>query len=197
MQKAGKVEKVGICLPTNRGLKAKTLASLLKLIAHSQLHPQFAFVIVIGTEGFNTAENRTWIAAKALKQGCSHTFWVDDDMVYEEDTLTTLLQYDKAIVGARYANRRGTGEVIEYLTDGLTDGGTGLFKCSALGGGCILIKAEVFLKVPQPWFWYTINSLGAVTMSHDWYFCKKARERGYDIWCDGSLQPKHIGEHEY
>lgn len=182
--------KIGICLPTNRGLRPKCLQSLLDLIAYKQ----HDFHILISTEGFNTAENRTWLAAQAVKAGCTHIFWVDDDMIYEKDTLEKLLEHDKDIVGARYANRRGSGEVIAYLEE---KSDTDLFKCSALGGGCVLIKADVFRKVPQPWFWYKILPTGAVSMSHDWYFCEKARESGYEVWCDPTIKPGHIGIKEY
>lgn len=181
--------KIAICLPTNRGLRPKTLESLLKLIAHSKLE----YEVLISTKGFNTAENRTWLAAQAVKRNCTHTFWVDDDMIYPEDTLERLLAHDKDIVGAKYANRRGDGEVIEYFGDPLT----GMFKCKALGGGCVLVRSDVFRKIKQPWFWYVINPNGAIIMSNDWYFCKKARESGYDIWCDSALKVGHISEHEY
>ena len=188
--------KIAVAMPTNRGLKPKTLQSLLELVAYKA----YNYEIIIGTEGFNTAENRTWLVAQASKAGCTHIFCVDDDMVYEKDTLEKLLSHDKDIVGARYANRRGTGEVVEYLTEDqtLTDGkDDDLIMVNALGGGCVLIKMDVFTKVSQPWFWYKIAPTGAVTMSHDWYFCEKARDAGYKVWCDLSIMPGHIGKKEF
>lgn len=184
--------KIAIALPTNRGLKPKTLQSLLELVAYKD----YNYEIIIGTEGFNTAENRTWLVAQASKAGCTHIFCVDDDMIYEKDTLVLLMEDNKNIVGAKYANRRGDGEVIAYL-DFKGEVKEELFKCGALGGGCVLIKMEVFKKIPQPWFWYKIADTGAVTMSHDWYFCEKAREAGYDIWCDPIIKVGHIGLKEY
>lgn len=183
--------KIAIALPTNRGLKPKTLQSLLELIAYKN----FNFEIIIGTEGFTTAENRTWMTVKAIKAGCTHLFCVDDDMIYEKDTLEKLMSHNKDIVGARYANRRGAGEVIGYKEGIASD--TELFECESLGGGCVLIKSEVFTKVPQSWFWYKIADNGMVTMSHDWYFSEKAREHGYKIYCDPTIKPGHIGTKEY
>ena len=183
--------KIAIALPTNRGLKPKTLQSLLELVAYKP----YNYEIIIGTEGFNTAENRTWLVAQASKAQCTHIFCVDDDMIYEKDTLEKLLSHDKDIVGAKYANRRGTGEVVEYLDDSHTN--LKLIKVKALGGGCVLIKMDVFTKVSQPWFWYKIAPTGAVSMSHDWFFCEKAREAGYRIYCDISIKPGHIATKEY
>ncbi len=184
--------KVALALPTNRGLKPQTLQSLLELVAYKN----YDYQILIGTEGFNTAENRTWLVAQASKAHCTHIFCVDDDMVYEKDTVERLLAHDKDIVGAKYANRRGNGEVIAYL-DFKGETPKELFECGALGGGCVLIKMDVFKKVSQPWFWYEIAPTGAVTMSHDWYFCKKAREAGYSIFCDPTVKPGHIAKKEF
>lgn len=181
--------KITIALPTNRGIKPKTLQSLLELVAYKPLN----YGIVIGTEGFNTAENRTWMTVKAIKEGATHIFFVDDDMIYEKDTLEKLLAHDKDIVGAKYANRRGSGEVVEYFEGE----GEGFQKVKALGGGCVLIKADVFKNVPQPWFWYKIAETGAVTMSHDWFFCERARDAGYDVWLDPSIKPGHISKKEF
>lgn len=182
--------KIGIALPTNRGLKPKTLQSLLELIVYRP----YAYEILISTEGFTTAENRTWLTAQLIKKGCTHIFFVDDDMIYEENTLEKLLSHDKDIVGAKYANRRGDGDVIEYFDEPIEGD---LVKVKSLGGGCVLIKSEVFKKIPQPWFWYKIAPSGAVTMSHDWYFCEKARENSFDVWCDMSISPLHIGEKQF
>lgn len=189
--------KIAIALPTNRGIKPKTLQSLLELVAYKN----YNYEIIIGTEGFNTAENRTWLVAQASKAQCTHIFCVDDDMIYEKDTLEKLLSHDKDIVGARYANRRGTGEVVEYLSEDqvITDTPEqdNLLQVNALGGGCVLIKMDVFKNIPQPWFWYKIAETGAVTMSHDWYFCEKARKAGYKVWCDLTARPGHISKKEF
>jgi len=173
-----------IAIPTNRGIKPQTLQSLLGLRGYQD--------VLVSSEGFNTAENRTWLAAQAIKKGAKYIFWADDDMIYEPDTIERLRAHDKDIVGAKYPNRRGDGEVVEYGDE------TGdLIRVKALGGGCVLTKAEVFYKIPQPWFWYKINEHGAVTMSHDWWFSERAREHGYEVWCDTTLKPGHIGKKEF
>lgn len=183
--------KIAIALPTNRGVKPKTLQSLMELVAYKR----YSYEIIVATEGFNTAENRTWLVAQAGKRDCTHVVFVDDDMVYEKDTLEKLLAHDKDIVGARYANRRGSGEVIEYIGERVE--GDDLFECVALGGGCLLVKMEVFKKLPQPWFWYKIAQTGAVLMSNDWFFCEVARNNGFKVWCDPTIKPGHIGKKEF
>lgn len=190
--------KIAIGIPTNRLIKGKTANSILRLIAHSKHEYQF----LVSTRGYNTSENRNWIAAQAVKNGCTHLFFVDDDMIIPEDTLDRLLAHDKDIIGAVYNTKYETqAPVIEYFPEEkpyidifLKDL---IFKCGALGTGCLLIKCDVFRKIPQIWFNYEWNPNGSVKMSHDWLFCHKAREYGYDIWADPSLEVGHLGIKEF
>lgn len=186
-------ENIKICLgvPTNRLIKPKTALSLLKMIAHSKLD----YHIVVSTKGYNTSENRNYIAAQALKNNCTHLFFVDDDMVFEPDTLERLLAHDKDIVGAVYKTKYETqDDVIEYLDN---ERPQGLFKCKALGTGCLLIKTEVFRKLPQPWFKYEWFDNGMVKRSHDWIFCEDARNKGFDVWADNMIKVGHLGQKEF
>lgn len=183
-------KKICIGLPTNRGIKPQTALSVMKMVAGTELE----LVFCISTKGYNTAENRSYILAQAVKSKCTHLLLLDDDMVYEEGSLEKLLKHEKEIIGAKYKTRGGKGEVIEY---GDEKSETSIFKCEALGGGLLLIDLSVIPKIKPPYFWYEIYDVGMVKMSNDWYFCKKARESDINIWCDPSLKPKHIGDYEY
>ena len=182
--------KIAIGLPTNRVIKPKTAQSLLRLTANSKAE------IIVSTKGYNCAENRNYIAAQAVKKGCTHLFHVDDDMIYEPDTLERLLKVDKDIVGGLYKTKYEVQDfVIEYLHSG--DMPSSLFECAALGTGLLLVKTEVYKKTPQPWYGYEWFDNGMVKESVDWTFCKKARHNGFKVWCDPSVRAKHIGQYEY
>jgi len=181
-----------IGIPTNRLIKAKTASSLLNLVNYSK---NIDFSILTSTRGYNTSENRNYIASQVVKSGCSHLLFIDDDMIFLEDTLERLLVHDKDIIGGVYKTKYEIQEdVIEYLDDKRP---SELFKVGAIGTGCLLIKTEVFKKVPQIWFNYEWFPNGMVKMSHDWLFCHKAREYGFDVWADPTLEIKHIGLYEY
>jgi len=182
--------KIAIGLPTNRGIKPKTAFSLMKMIAHSK----YDYQIIVSTRGYNTAENRNKIAVQAVNGNCTHLLLTDDDMVYEPDCLERLLAHDKDIVGATYNTKYETQtKVIELLDEEKEE----LFKCKALGGGMLLIKTTVFMKIRQPHFGYKWHENGMVKMSNDWFFCEKAIEAGFEIWCDGSLKVGHLGSYKY
>ncbi len=177
-------------MPTNRLVKPKTAESLMRLVAYSK----YEFEIIVSTRGYNTAENRNWITAQAIKKECDYIFMVDDDMIYPEDTLERLLEANKDIIGGYYLTKYEEQKpVLEYLGEPEE----GLFKVKAMGGGLLLIKCSVFKDVPQPWYGYKWTEHGAVKMSNDWYFCYKAREYEFDIWCDSTITAKHIGQYEY
>ena len=181
--------KISIGLPTNRLTKPKTAESLLRLIAKTKLN----ILPIVSTRGYTTAENRNYIATKATNEGCTHLFFVDDDMIYEEDTLDRLLAHDKDIIGGvAFTKYEKQVDVNEYFDDK-----RGLVKCKALGGGVVLIKTEVFKKTPQPWYGYIWNDNGSIKESNDWFFCHKAIESGFEVWCDSNIKAGHIGSKKY
>lgn len=187
--------KISIGIPCNRQFKPKTVISLMQMVNYSKLEYHFA----ISTKGYTVAENRNWIVAQALKNGCTHLLLTDDDMVYEKDTLERLLARKKDVIGVNYNVRRPTDEftlVIEYLDD-VKPKENEPFKCKAIGGGMLLVDLSILKKVGRPYFSYDVNKDGAITMSNDWYFCRQIRKAGYDIWCDPTIPVKHIGNYLY
>lgn len=185
------IMKITIGIPTNRLIKPKTAKSLLQLVAHSKHEYKF----VVSTRGYNTSENRNYIAAQAVKNGSDYLFFVDDDMILPPDTLDRLLAHDKDIVGGVYMTKYEVqAPVIEYLDPTRP---SEVFKCGAIGTGCLLIKISVFRKVPQIWFNYEWNDNGSVKESHDWYFCHKVQRYGIETWADPTLEIKHIGQYEF
>ena len=159
----------------------------------------------IPTEGFNTAENRNFTVAQAIKNNCSHILFSDDDMCYAEDALERLLSHDKDIIGALYSVRRQPPAlVIEYKKDSGVNNdkearsATNIFECEAIGTGLMLVKTEVFKKIQSPFFGYKWFENGMVKMSTDWFFCEKARKAGISIWADPLIKNVgHLGEFNY
>jgi hypothetical protein len=69
----------------------------------------------------------------------------------------------------------------------------GLFKAHQTGGTTILIRRDVLEKLKPPYQQATYND--DVTwwrMTEDFYFCRKIREAGYDIWIDPEVKCHHL-----
>lgn len=180
--------KILLGLPTNRIIKAKTVQSLLNVVYNTK----HEVITLASTRGYNTAENRNYIASYAYKTCCTHWMMVDDDMIYEPNTINKLVAHDLDIVGGMYKTKY---EKQEYVLEGeIKDE---LFECKGIGGGLLLIKTDVFKKVPQPWFGYKWFDNGMVKMSNDWYFCEKAIKHNYKVWCDPDVRADHLGLKKY
>ena len=106
--------KICIGIPTNRLIKPKTAESIMKLVNYSK----HDYYILVSTRGYNTSENRNYIAAKACKEQCDYLLFIDDDMILPPETLDTLLSRDKDIIGGVYMTKYEQQEpVLEYLND--------------------------------------------------------------------------------
>lgn len=183
--------KIALGIPTNRLIKPRTAQSLLDLVNFSK----YDWKVLVSSRGYNTSENRNWIATQAVNSGCDYLFFVDDDMILPPHTLEELLLCNKDIVGGVYKTKYETqADVVEYFDD---ERPQGLFRVKAIGTGCLLIKCDVFRELPQPWFKYEWNDNGSIKRSHDWIFCEDAINNGYDVWANNTLEIKHIGQREY
>jgi hypothetical protein len=61
--------------------------------------------------------------------------------------------------------------------------------------GCVLVKREVYEKVPQPHYLQEYVPHLNLEIGEDIFFCQQAAKAGYEIWCDQELSKEvsHIG----
>lgn len=205
--------KITIAIPTNRGIRPKTVESVMRLIANNS--GEYEFHCICPSEGYTVAENRNYIANQALQYDSDYLLMVDDDMIFEADLLDRLIANDKAICGVAY-HSRGSVDAIkivpsdEIMAISEVDKGKyinlttetdpkykELFECYAVGTGIILIKTSVFTQIPRPWFEFTFDESGKCKEGEDWNFCFKAKEAGFKIYTDPTLTIGHIGDKIY
>ncbi len=184
--------KVCVGMPVTEHTKSATVATLIALF---KKHPDMAFISKRGPYVFS---NREQIAEDFLKTDCTHLFFVDSDMIFQPEVLDKLIADDKDIVGAQY-NRRVDKEGVpvvatRYQMNPNDQLPQRVFKNYAVATGCVLIKREVFNKIPKPWFFHGTEERPE---GEDIYFCRKATENKIDIFIDGSLKVGHCGEHLY
>jgi len=198
--------KVTLAVPSNRGINPKTMQCLLELV----IHGGYEFEILVAEEGYTIAENRNYIAVQACNNGSDYLLMIDDDMTFPPDTLDKLMSNQKDICGVAY-HSRGSTDIIKKVPDIMSiaevDKGKYInleeetdekykktFECYATGTGIILIKTDVFKKVPAPWFEFTYHDNGKCKEGEDWNFCFKAKDNNYKIYCDPTIKVGHIGE---
>lgn len=189
--------KIAIGIPNTGLIKAQTAFCLARMLKNLPYDYD-----VIFKEGSILHANREVIARTAIEKECTHLLFLDTDMSFPANALETLVSRDKDIVGANYHLRttpptttvKMAPEAKERIKQDYPDG---VFKCDALGTGFMLIKTDVFKKLPHPWFFWKSDENGDVLEGEDNWFCRIAREAGYTIWCDISVEVKHIGDYLY
>jgi hypothetical protein len=195
--------KIAICLPTNRQIKPKTVQSLADLVNYGG----YKMEIIVATEGFTIAENRLYCVCQAMKKGCTHLFFVDDDMIFPPDTAHRLMAHGKEVVGVNlYSRCLPLKSTIIFPADSYDLDGDKmveptipdhLFEVEGTTGGCLLIDLSIMDKLKKPWFGFETNEWGITTLGEDVWFMRRVREAGYPVWCDPSIVAGHLGEMNY
>lgn len=181
----------GICNPAF----AHSLANLVPYIGG--IFDQYEILYVSGVD-VALSRNRLMENAKG-----DYIFWADDDVLLPADVIPRLFRHDKDFVSGLYFSRRAPhfpqihkvnkknknryDSIIDYKKDSL-------IEVDAVGGGCMLIKREVFDKLKKPYFQYTPAGEKTLKKGEDYFFCDKVREAGMKIYCDTSVIGLHIGE---
>ena len=142
------------------------------------------------------------IICRSLKD---HEKWVwilGDDHVWPRGTLPRLLQHmvDGADIVVPHCLKRippwpavvysHQDEDGWYVSADLPE--KGLTEIHAAGSAGMLIKREVLDAIGDPWFRPAPDAEG---LNEDLYFCQRAREAGFRIWCDPAIPFGHIAHH--
>lgn len=173
--------KICIGVAASDYIRTQTVSTLILLFKNE---PDTKFII---KQGALVHLNREEIALEALQMDCTHLFFVDSDMVFNPDVLYKLMHHDKDIIGA-LCNKRGGGLAVNTRFTKQPDK---IYRNSAVGMACTLIKMDVFRKVPRPWFFFGDEQHPC---GEDIFFCNRARKVGFEVWIDPTLSVKHIGE---
>ncbi len=187
-------------------VQPKTVLSLANLIAFTK----HEVCTVVATEGYTTAEGRSYCVIQALKEGCTHLLFIDDDMVFPKETLDILLETGKEIVGVNSHSRvlpisttvGMMNEKGEYMHPDLHSAyemkmPDELFEAFFVGAGVLLIDMKVFEKLERPYFAFEANEDGKVIKGEDGFFCEKARKAGIGVWCEPRIEIGHIGNYTF
>src|SRR3990167_1773064 len=170
---------------------SKTCASIMGVLITS--HDKITGYSI--RQGGDIVSARTFCVQDAIEKKATHIFFVDSDMSFPSDTLERLLKHDKEIVTVEYNRRRLPAESV---TTPLTERSeTELYKARNIGGGCLLIKLEIFNRVlkplAKPYFNFGRGKDGMVVIGEDTWFANTARDAGIDSWIDPTIKVGHIG----
>ena len=127
----------------------------------------------------------------------THILFLDSDVLPRRNTLERLRNLNKDIVMGVYpisqngVMKWSVSRDDEFLCVPIDELPRNPFKVKSGGFGVCLVKFEVFKKLEWP-YWKNVLVEGDIEMGEDIYFCKKAREAGFDIWCDPLVKCNHV-----
>lgn len=159
---------------------------------------------------------RNEMVAEAREGDITHVFTLDADTVPPPDTILRLLAHDRDIIAGVYPLFVGGKKCWSFSVDIPMCEGKYLnlkepnciympvdqplqsyqklprkpFRVTALSGSTVLIKKNVFDKLSKPWY-RTLRSGKDVLMGHDFFFSNRAKEAGFKLWVDPTIQCKH------
>lgn len=185
-----------IGIPTLDVIKTETVASL--FAATSRIEAP-AKLNIFTSSYIHDARNK--IVDAALEAKATHLIFIDSDMQFSPDSIQKLVERDKDIVGGLYFRRQAPHNPIINQKDGKrlvippVWPKNDLFEVFGIGTGFLMIKMKVFEKIPPPWF--AFSNLWDKPIGEDIYFCWKAQERGFKVWCDPTLNLGHVGTYVF
>lgn len=121
--------------------------------------------------------------------------WIDSDIEWTPEDFIKLYNSDKDITTGVYVNDHG---VLMYTpSDYAHLNQKDHIEITHAGFGFIAIKQGVFESLPRPWFQtqYTKKEIDGqeylIPFGEDYSFCSKARQHGYKIYLDPTVNVTH------
>jgi hypothetical protein len=197
---------IAVCTPARDMVHTMYSYDLVNMVAYHTLNTNDAVSLKI-SQGTLIANQRAELSLDAMQENCSHILFIDSDMRFPQDMIGRLLKHDLDIVATNCARRRmPTGPTAQlYKENGDRElvwtmpESTGLQEVGSVGMGVMLIKANVFRALAEPWFEtpWRMDKRGYI--GEDVYFCQKAAAAGFKIWIDHDVSKEigHIGTFEF
>lgn len=149
-------------------------------------------------------ESRNKLAQRALELECDYVMWFDSDMIIPADALTKMVKHmeeGKDMVTGVYYRRQPPFTPVLFKTLGVNDQvgswegyndypENEMFELDGAGFGCVMIKSSVLLDmIANKGNWFE----PLAGFGEDLSFFIRAKELGYKLYCDPSIQCGHIG----
>lgn len=153
-------KKVMVSMPTHRGVPLKQ-TNLCIQAAMAFLERKGFIVHFHDICSPSIAANRNDGAKVAQEAGADWLFFIDDDMVFDEDMIYRILQHDLDVCGGLCVRKvwpynPAVGKKIEdqpgIYTQICNFGDEALYECDIIGTAFLAIKMTVFDKLKKPYF---------------------------------------------
>lgn len=145
-----------------------------------------------------------------------YLMFVDSDIHFNRFQIKQLREHDKGIVGGVYLKKKLPYQPVCNNRISKEES-TGLAIMREIGTGFMMIRRDVFMAIMEKWpehkyipykterqneyhyDWFRVGPCEETGyyLSEDYYFCKLARECGYEVFLDESILVEHSGRAVY
>jgi hypothetical protein len=145
--------------------------------------------------------------------GVDYLMFIDSDIRFSREQIKTLRGYDKGVIGGVYLKKKLPYQPVYNHRLGKEEE-TGLTQMHEIGTGFMMIRKDVFKAIQERWpehhykpysherpsenyyDWFRVGKCPdtGYYLSEDYYFCKLARECGYDVFMDENILVEHSGK---
>lgn len=187
--------------PTRDIVPASFALDLAQLYAVTRVHGPWSSVTMGFVVSTYVHVGRDAVLAGALQRQATHVLWLDTDMTFPADTAIRLARWNRPVVACNYVMRQ-SARMCTAVRDGqriTTDAeSTGLECVDTVGMGAMLMRTDVAITLPRPWFQHGVNESGA-DVGEDVMFCRALRTAGHEMYIDHDLSKEvgHIGQYTY
>jgi len=192
------MKKILITVTNTNWIHRNNVLALLKL----QHEKRYQVVIDLPT-GNPYENNLNHIVQKFLKGNFDYWLQMDNDNAPTQNPLD-LVSLDKDIMLLPYLQWHYTPEdireanypIVTLIMDDEGEGFrehknmSGLQRVDAGGSGCMLIARRVLEQMTP--FTRTHDNFGQVEIGVDFNYCRKAREKGFEVWCHYDYPVQHF-----
>lgn len=197
--------KLAICVPTRDEVHTGFAYDLTRMAAQwFAAAPAGSGFDLHFLSGTLIADQRQKLAVMALSGKADRILFLDSDMRFPTTLISRLMAHDADIVACNYATRRMPIKTVAFSDFTVAEciyshDRSGLEAVDAVGMGAMMIKADVFRRLPLPWFNISWLPNGGMWVGEDIYFCKLAQSHGFKVLVDHDLSKeiRHIGVMEF
>jgi len=200
--------RFAVCIPARGQMEVATafdLAAMVGFMVKTTKHD----IDIYTAAGTLIFDQRNKLVKTSIEAKCDYIVFIDADMRFPKDTIMRLLRHQKDIIGVNATTRTEpvipTAKNLTINEDGsctwlpiYSNSLDGISKADGIGCGVMMIKASVFAKLQEPYFYFEQLPDNKI-LGEDIYFCIKAKDAGIDTWVDHdlSMDIKHIGQYTY
>lgn len=163
-----------------------------------------------------TRARNSCAAAFLDMEDVDYLMFVDSDIHFNRGQIKRLREHDKGLVGGVYLKKKLPYQPVCNHRLGREES-TGLATMREIGTGFMMIRRDVLKAIMEKWpehrykpykheresenyyDWFRVGKCPdtGYYLSEDYYFCKLARDCGYDVFLDEGILVEHSGRAVY